>query len=58
LKGSGSFAVPSGQQLNPGTFMDVVNALSTRCAFSVCYNPRYFSFKSLVLFPRFSQGNL
>ncbi|KAG2396022.1 Auxin response factor 3 Protein [Vigna angularis] len=48
LKGSGSFAVPTGQQLNPGTFMDVVNALSTRCAFSVCYNPRFSSSEFII----------
>ncbi|KAJ1402108.1 DNA-binding barrel domain superfamily [Sesbania bispinosa] len=40
LKSPGSFAAPSSQHLNPSTVMDVVNALSTRCAFSVCYNPR------------------
>ncbi|XP_027932224.1 auxin response factor 3-like isoform X1 [Vigna unguiculata] len=48
LKGSGSFAVPTGQQLNPGTFMDVVNALSARCAFSVCYNPRFSSSEFII----------
>ncbi|KAI4296818.1 hypothetical protein L6164_036741 [Bauhinia variegata] len=40
LKGGGTFSTPTGQQLNPSTLMDVVNALSMRCAFSVCYNPR------------------
>ncbi|KAI5447907.1 auxin response factor 3 isoform X1 [Lathyrus oleraceus] len=42
LKSSGSFAA-SGMQLDPGSLMDVVNALSKRSAFSVCYNPRVSS---------------
>jgi hypothetical protein len=49
LKSSGTFAAPSGMQLDPGSLMDVVNALSKRSAFSVCYNPRYFS--SCLCFP-------
>jgi hypothetical protein len=49
LKSSGSFAAPSGMQLDPGSLMDVVNALSKRSSFSVCYNPRYFS--SCLCFP-------
>ncbi|CAJ1961792.1 unnamed protein product, partial [Sphenostylis stenocarpa] len=48
LKSAGSFAVPTGQQLNPGTLMDVVNALSTRSAFSVCYNPRFSSSEFII----------
>ncbi|CAI8591085.1 unnamed protein product [Vicia faba] len=42
LKSSGSFAA-TGMQLDPGPLMDVVNALSKRSAFSVCYNPRVSS---------------
>ena len=49
LKSGGMFAAPSGQQFNPGTLMEVVNALSSRSAFSVCYNPRYFSSNSCTL---------
>ncbi|KAG4960408.1 hypothetical protein AAZX31_13G216800 [Glycine max] len=48
LKSAGSFAVPSGQQLNPATLKGVVNALSTRCAFSVCYNPRFSSSEFII----------
>ncbi|TKY71763.1 Auxin response factor 3 [Spatholobus suberectus] len=48
LKSAGSFTVPSGQQLNPATLMDVVNALSTRCAFGVCYNPRVSSSEFII----------
>jgi len=36
-------------QLDPGSLMDVVNALSKRSAFSVCYNPRYFLILILLL---------
>ncbi|KAK7302850.1 hypothetical protein RJT34_13747 [Clitoria ternatea] len=53
LKSTGSFAVPSGQQLSPATLMDVVNALSTRCAFSVCYNPRVSSSEFIIPVHRF-----
>ncbi|KAK7300184.1 hypothetical protein RJT34_11021 [Clitoria ternatea] len=53
LKSAGSFAGPSGQKLNPATVMDVVNALSTRCAFSVCYNPRASSSEFIIPVHRF-----
>ncbi|KAI9087704.1 hypothetical protein K1719_030336 [Acacia pycnantha] len=42
LKSGGTLLVPS-VQLNPSTFMDVINALSTKCAFNVYYNPRVSS---------------
>lgn len=42
LKSCSNFSAPSGQQLNLSSLMDVVNALSARCAFSIHYNPRYF----------------
>ena len=42
LKNCSNFASISGQQLNLGSLTDIVNALSTRCAFSIHYNPRYF----------------
>ncbi|XP_061341564.1 auxin response factor 3-like [Gastrolobium bilobum] len=48
LKSSGAFASPSGQQLNHGAIMDIVNALSTRCAFSVFYNPRVNSSEFII----------
>ncbi|KAH1208266.1 Auxin response factor 3 [Glycine max] len=56
LKWAGSFAVPSGQQLNPATLMDVVNALSTRCAFSVCYNPRFSSSEFIIPVHKFLES--
>ncbi|XP_028798470.1 auxin response factor 3 isoform X2 [Neltuma alba] len=43
LKSGGTLSVPSAHQLNPSTLMDVVNALSTKCAFNVYYNPRVSS---------------
>ncbi|XP_012569005.1 auxin response factor 3 isoform X3 [Cicer arietinum] len=49
LKSSGSFAAPSGLQLDPGSLMDVVNALSKRCAFSVCYNPSRVSSSEFII---------
>lgn len=48
LKSSGSFGGPSGMQLDPGSLMDVVNALSKRSAFSVCYNPRVSSSEFII----------
>ncbi|MCI25567.1 auxin response factor 3-like, partial [Trifolium medium] len=42
LKSGSNFSSISGQQLNLGSLTDIVNALSTRCAFSIHYNPRYF----------------
>ncbi|OIV91717.1 hypothetical protein TanjilG_26570 [Lupinus angustifolius] len=53
---SGTFAVPSSQQLNPSTLMDVVNALSTRCAFRVCYNPRVSSSEFIIPLHKFSKS--
>ncbi|CAL0334423.1 unnamed protein product [Lupinus luteus] len=53
---SGTFAVPSSQQLNPSTLMDVVNALSARCAFSVCYNPRVSSSEFIIPLHKFSKS--
>lgn len=50
LKSGGNLLVPSGLQLNSSSVMDVINAVSTRCAFCVCYNPRYCSASSLELF--------
>ncbi|KAF7840297.1 auxin response factor 3 [Senna tora] len=40
LKTGGTFPVPPTQQLNPSTLMAVVNALTTKSAFNVFYNPR------------------
>ncbi|KEH36566.1 putative transcription factor ARF family [Medicago truncatula] len=48
LKSSGSFGGLSGMQLDPGSLMDVVNALSKRSAFSVCYNPRVSSSEFII----------
>lgn len=49
LKSCSNFSSLSGQQFNLGSLTDVVNALSTRCAFSIHYNPRYISGYSLIL---------
>lgn len=48
LKCGGSLSVPSGLHLNPNSFIDVVNAISTKCAFSVCYNPRVSSSEFII----------
>ncbi|KAE9591698.1 hypothetical protein Lal_00038866 [Lupinus albus] len=53
---SGTFAVPSSQQLNPSTLVDIVNALSTRCAFRVCYNPRVSSSEFIIPLHKFSKS--
>jgi len=42
LKSGSTISTFAGQQLNLSSLLDVVNALSARCAFSVHYNPRYF----------------
>lgn len=55
LKSGGALSVSPAQQLNPGTLMDVVNALSTKCAFNVCYNPRYFHACSRRVFSAVSE---
>jgi len=41
LKSGSTISTFAGQQLNHSSLLDVVNALSARCAFSVHYNPRY-----------------
>ncbi|WJX26702.1 Arf GTPase arf3 [Trifolium repens] len=56
LKSSGSFAAPSGMQLDPGSLMDVVNALSKRSAFSVCYNPRVSSSEFIIPVNKFMKS--
>ncbi|KAL1335870.1 hypothetical protein HN51_030314 [Arachis hypogaea] len=48
LKNGGIFATPSIQQLNPGSVMNIINALSSRSAFSVCYNPRVSSKEFII----------
>ncbi|KAI4306433.1 hypothetical protein L6164_029710 [Bauhinia variegata] len=53
LKGGGTFSTPTGQQLNPSTLIDVVNALNVRCAFSVCYNPRASSSDFIIPLHKF-----
>ncbi|KAK7327813.1 hypothetical protein VNO77_21904 [Canavalia gladiata] len=57
LKSPGSFVAPSGQQFNPATLMDVVNALSTRCGFSFCYNPRVSSSEFIIPVHRFLKSH-
>nr|ACN79516.1 auxin response factor 3b [Lotus japonicus] len=56
LKSVGSFAAPSGQHLSPGTLMDVANALSSRCAFSACYNPRVSSSEFIIPVNKFMKS--
>ncbi|XP_058730799.1 auxin response factor 3-like isoform X2 [Vicia villosa] len=53
LKNCGNFSSLSGQQLNLGSLTDVVKALSTRCAFSVHYNPRVGSSEFIVPIHKF-----
>ncbi|XP_015956412.1 auxin response factor 3 isoform X1 [Arachis duranensis] len=43
LKSDGKFSALPHQQLNHSTPVEVINALSSRCAFSVHYNPRVSS---------------
>ncbi|MED6157236.1 Arf GTPase arf3 [Stylosanthes scabra] len=43
LKSDGKFSVLPPQQLNHSTLVDVINALSSRCAVSIHYNPRFSS---------------
>ncbi|RVW95885.1 Auxin response factor 3 [Vitis vinifera] len=43
IKGSSPFPALCSQQLNLNTLTAVVNAISTRSVFNICYNPRYFT---------------
>ncbi|KAK7362779.1 hypothetical protein VNO77_04901 [Canavalia gladiata] len=53
LKSGSTFPAPSGQQFNLGSLVDVVNALSTRCSFSVHYNPRVCSSEFIIPIHKF-----
>ncbi|XP_027191757.1 auxin response factor 3 isoform X2 [Cicer arietinum] len=53
LKSCSNFSSLSGQQFNLGSLTDVVNALSTRCAFSIHYNPRVGSSEFIVPIQKF-----
>ncbi|RDX71002.1 Auxin response factor 3, partial [Mucuna pruriens] len=53
LKSGSSFSALSGQQLNLSSLVDVINALSTRCAFSIHYNPRVSSSEFIVPIHKF-----
>ncbi|KAF7803399.1 auxin response factor 3 [Senna tora] len=53
LKSGGNFSVPSSLQLNPSSVMDVVNAISSRCAFSICYSPRVSSSEFIIPLHKF-----
>ncbi|XP_061338644.1 auxin response factor 3-like [Gastrolobium bilobum] len=53
LKNGSTFSSLSGQQLNLSSLMDVVNALSTRCAFSIHYNPRVSSSEFIIPIHKF-----
>ncbi|XP_027346827.1 auxin response factor 3-like isoform X2 [Abrus precatorius] len=53
LKSGSAFSTLSSQQLNPSCLMEVVNALSTRCAFSVHYNPRVNSSEFIIPVQKF-----
>lgn len=43
VKGCASFPTVYSQQLNYSSLSDVVNAISSRNAFSIYYNPRYYA---------------
>ncbi|KAK7319747.1 hypothetical protein RJT34_04472 [Clitoria ternatea] len=53
LKNSSAFSGVSCQQLNHSSLMDVVNALSAKCAFSVNYNPRASSSEFIIPIHKF-----
>ncbi|KEH30965.1 putative transcription factor ARF family [Medicago truncatula] len=53
LKSCSNFSSISGQQLNLGSLRDIVNALSTRCAFSIHYNPRIGSSEFIIPIHKF-----
>ncbi|CAI8618277.1 unnamed protein product [Vicia faba] len=53
LKSCSNISSLSGQQLNLGSLTDVVKALSTRCAFSVHYNPRVGSSEFIIPIHKF-----
>ncbi|KAG4959860.1 hypothetical protein JHK87_036493 [Glycine soja] len=53
LKSGSTFSALSGQQGSPTSLMDVVNALSARCAFSIHYNPRVSSSEFIIPIHRF-----
>ncbi|TKY59204.1 Auxin response factor 3 [Spatholobus suberectus] len=53
LKSGSTFSALSGQQLNLSSLVDVVNALSTRSAFSIHYNPRASSSEFIIPIHKF-----
>ncbi|KAL3522384.1 hypothetical protein ACH5RR_015218 [Cinchona calisaya] len=55
VKSCSTFLAP-GQQFNASGIASVVNAISTRRAFNICYNPRVGSSEFLVPYQRFSKS--
>ncbi|KAG6641314.1 hypothetical protein CIPAW_09G064500 [Carya illinoinensis] len=53
VKGSGSFSVLCSRQMNHGSLMDVANAISTRSAFNIYYNPRASSSEFIIPLRKF-----
>ncbi|KAG6694768.1 hypothetical protein I3842_09G064500 [Carya illinoinensis] len=49
VKGSGSFSVLCSRQMNHGSLMDVANAISTRSAFNIYYNPSRASSSEFII---------
>lgn len=55
LKSSSTFPTTS-QQFNASSITSVVNAVSTRSVFNICYNPRAGSSEFIVPYQRFSKS--
>ncbi|XP_008439798.1 auxin response factor 3 isoform X2 [Cucumis melo] len=53
LKSGSAFSNICSQQLNSSSIMDVVNAISSKSSFSVCYNPRAASSQFVLPFHKF-----
>ncbi|XP_023544087.1 auxin response factor 3-like isoform X1 [Cucurbita pepo subsp. pepo] len=53
LKSGSTFSNICSQKLNSSSIMDVVNAISSKSSFSVCYNPRATSSQFVLPFHKF-----
>lgn len=56
IKGSSPFPALCSQQLNLNTLTAVVNAISTRSVFNICYNPRASSSEFIIPLRKFSKS--
>lgn len=50
IKAGATILPPNGHQFNASSVAAVVNAISTRSSFNICYNPRYVNL--LCIFSR------